>query len=151
MNTIIKKIVIGSDHAGVEVKTALKSHLEKSGFVVKDVGTYSAERVDYPDIAKNAVDTYQNEGYHLVILICGTGIGMCIAANKCKGIRSALVHDSYTAQMAREHNHANCLALPARVKLAEPHHEIIDAFLATTPSSGRHHDRVEKINSLEKN
>ncbi len=143
------KIVIGSDHAGVEAKARLSAALRKWGHSVTDVGTDGTESVDYPDFAAQVGRTLMDEEAERGILICGTGIGMCIAANKVKGIRAALVHDEMTAEMSRKHNDANVLCLGARVLPAERMETLARIFLATAFEGGRHAGRVGKIARLE--
>ncbi|WP_200763927.1 ribose 5-phosphate isomerase B [Nitrosophilus alvini] len=140
---------IASDHAGFEVKDFAKEILLKKGYIVEDLGPKSAERVDYPDFAeKVAMKVAQNQN-SFGVLICGTGIGMSIAANKVKGIRAALCHDAYTAAMARAHNDANILCFGERVVGKGVIESIIDAWSKTEFEGGRHAGRVEKIMNLE--
>lgn len=148
----IKKIIIASDHAGFNLKSQLFQYLQekyKKNILTIDAGCYSEEKVDYPDIAKQAINLFYQEKANLIILVCGTGIGMSIAANKQKGIRCALVYDIYTAEMARKHNHANCLALAGRIENPIPITDILDSFLATQEEEGRHTQRINKIMELE--
>ncbi len=143
------KVFIGSDHAGFAVKGLVKELLEKRGFEVEDLGTYSAERVDYPDYAAKVARAVADNPGTWGVLICGTGIGMSIAANKIKGIRAAEVHDYYTAQMARAHNDANVLCFGERVVGPGVIESIIDAWCSTEFEGGRHAGRVAKIMALE--
>uniref|UniRef100_A0A7C5ZD39 Ribose 5-phosphate isomerase B n=1 Tax=Caldicellulosiruptor owensensis TaxID=55205 RepID=A0A7C5ZD39_9FIRM len=143
------KIAIGSDHAGFSLKEAIKKHLETRGIEYKDFGTYSPESCDYPDIAKEVAITLKNGEFEFGILICGTGIGISIAANKVKGIRAALCHDTFSAKAARAHNNANILAMGARVIGEGLACEIVDAFLSSTFEGGRHQRRVDKIHLIE--
>ncbi len=143
------KIAIGSDHAGFPLKEAVKKHLEKKGLEYKDFGTYSQESCDYPDIAKDVALGVKNGEFTFGILICGTGIGISIAANKVKGIRAALCHDTFSAKAARAHNNANILAMGARVIGEGLACEIVDAFLASNFEGGRHQRRVDKIHLIE--
>ncbi len=143
------KIKIGADHAGVPLKSHLVTRLQASGHEVEDLGPFSDASVDYPDYAGAVGRAVAEEGGSLGILICGTGIGVSISANKIDGIRAANCSDLFSARMAREHNDANVLSLGARVigeGLAE---EIVDVFLATPFAGGRHQRRVEKISALE--
>ena len=139
------KLVIGNDHAGVEFKEKLVKALEERGHEVINVGTDSLESVDYPDIAvlvgEKALDGEAKFG----ILICGTGIGISIAANKIKGIRAALVHNEFTAKLARLHNDANVIALGARVIGDELGLVCVETFINTEFEGGRHARRVGKI------
>ena len=143
------KVFIGSDHAGFAVKGLVKELLEKRGFEVEDLGTYSDERVDYPDYAAKVARAVADNPGTWGVLICGTGIGMSIAANKIKGIRAAEVHDYYTAQMARAHNDANVLCFGERVVGPGVIESIIDAWCSTEFEGGRHAGRVAKIMALE--
>ncbi|MCD8036019.1 MAG: ribose 5-phosphate isomerase B [Clostridiales bacterium] len=139
-------IAIGCDHGGYELKQDIMKFLEKSGYEYKDFGTYSAESCDYPDYAKQVAYAVADGECEKGILICGTGIGVSIAANKVKGIRAALVHDCFSAKATREHNDANVLTMGARVigpGLAE---EIVKIFLETPFSNDeRHIRRISKI------
>jgi ribose 5-phosphate isomerase B len=144
------KIAIGADHAGFELKDRIRQHLEQQGFQVMDEGTRSADSVDYPDYARLvARDVSQNRA-DLGILVCGSGIGMAMAANKVAGIRAANVNSEYEAQMSREHNNANVLALGARILQEEAALRIVDRWLATPFAGGRHERRVEKMAAMER-
>jgi ribose 5-phosphate isomerase B len=143
------KIIIASDHGGVDLKKNLISELTALGHTITNVGVDTPDSVDYPDIAKKACSLYLQGGFDFGIVICGTGIGISISANKVKGIRCALVHDLYTAQMARAHNNANFIALGARVQLPVAAIEIVKEFIKTQPEGGRHAARVQKISDLE--
>ncbi|ADL41906.1 sugar-phosphate isomerase, RpiB/LacA/LacB family [Caldicellulosiruptor obsidiansis OB47] len=143
------KLAIGSDHAGFNLKEAVKKHLDKKGIEYKDFGTYSEESCDYPDIAKDVALAVKNGQYDFGILICGTGIGISIAANKVRGIRAALCHDTFSAKAARAHNNANILAMGARVIGEGLACEIVDAFLSSAFEGGRHQRRVDKIHLIE--
>ena len=143
------KFFIATDHAGIEYKDFVIDLLKSKGIEVEDLGPYSKDRVDYPDYAKKcALAVAQNSGSY-GILICGTGIGMSLAANKVKGIRAALCHDAYTAAMAKAHNNANILCFGQRVVGLGVVESIIDAFLNTKFEGGRHETRVEKIMDIE--
>lgn len=138
-------VIIGSDHGGFEHKQAVITHLENSGVEVLDMGTDSDKSVDYPDYAKIVCRQVLDKNA-VGILICGTGIGMSISANKIKGIRAALCHNDYTAQKAREHNNANVLCMGGRVITKETALNLVDIFLSTDFSSEeRHHRRVDKM------
>ena len=143
------RIVIANDHGAVDRKKEILEWLGSRGHEILNLGVDIEERVDYPDKAREAVEAWRTKGYDLGILLCGTGIGISIAANKLPGIRCALVHDSYTARMAREHNDANFLALGGRVELTEPVGDILQAFLGARYEGGRHAGRLEKIAALE--
>ena len=139
------KYFIGTDHAGYEVKSFVIDFLQKRGIEVEDLGCYSTESVDYPDYAhKVANAVLENEGT-MGILICGSGIGMSLAANKHKGIRAALCHDHYTASMARRHNNANILCFGARIVGKGEIESILEGWLNSEFEGGRHQRRVEKI------
>jgi len=144
------KISIGADHAGFELKQKIKAHLEKRGIKVEDEGTASTESVDYPDFAKKVGEAVAQKQTDLGVLVCGSGIGMAIAANKVDGIRAANVSTEYEAQMSREHNNANVLTLGARILQPDEALRIVDAWLAANFAGGRHERRVEKIMAIEK-
>src|SRR5262245_40043078 len=144
------KIAIGADHAGFALKDRIRQHLEQKGFQVMDEGTRSADSVDYPDYARLvAYDVSQNRA-DLGILVCGSGIGMAMAANKVAGIRAANVKSEYEAQMSREHNNANVLTLGGRILEEEAALRIVDRWLATPFAGGRHERRVEKMAAIER-
>lgn len=143
------KIGIGSDHGGVNHKAAIIKHLEENGYTVTDYGTETGASVDYPDIAEVVCKAYLKGEFDLGILVCGTGIGMSIAANKVKGIRAAHVTDCYSARMSREHNDAKILCLGERITGVDLALEIVDAYLKAEHQGGRHTRRVEKIMNLE--
>jgi ribose 5-phosphate isomerase B len=144
------KIALGADHAGYELKDKIKLHLQQMGVDVRDEGTSSPESVDYPDFARTVAHDVSEKRSDLGILVCGSGIGMAITANKVDGIRAANVSTEYEAQMSREHNNANVLALGARIIDAEEAFRIVDKWLATPFAGGRHERRVEKIMAIEK-
>jgi len=144
------KIALGADHAGYQLKDQIKQHLEQQGISVWDEGTSSPESVDYPDYARAVAHDVSERRADLGILVCGSGIGMAITANKVDGIRAANVSTEYEAQMSREHNNANVLALGARIISADEAFHIVDKWLATTFAGGRHERRVEKIMAIEK-
>jgi ribose 5-phosphate isomerase B len=143
------KIVIGSDHRGVEIKRRLIDQLRSSGHDVLDVGSDSAESVDYPDYAYEVAKRVGHGDMERGLLICGTGIGMCIAANKVHGIRAASCQDVLTAEMSRRHNDANVLCLSADLVGEEQMTKMIRLFLETPFDGGRHARRVEKIAKIE--
>ena len=145
------KITIGSDHGAVELKGEIKKVLaEFEGVEVKDVGTFGTESVDYPDIAeKVCADVVSGESERGIVL-CGTGIGISIAANKIRGIRCALCNDVFSAKMSREHNNANVLAMGGRVLGFGVASEIVRAWIQTDFSNGeRHNRRIDKIAILD--
>jgi ribose 5-phosphate isomerase B len=143
------RIVIGSDHAGFPVKEVIRKYLEGAGYAVNDQGTTSEESVDYPDYGKAVGDCVASKQADLGIAVCGSGIGISIAANKVPGIRAALAHDVMTARLAREHNDANVLALGGRVVTGAAAVEMVQTFLTTAYLGGRHQRRVDKIRSME--
>jgi len=143
-------IVIGSDHGGLNLKAALKSYLDRRGFAVSDAGTDNEASVDYPDFGQKVAELVAAGGAELGILICGTGIGMSIAANKVPGIRAALVTDVFMARMAREHNNANILVLGGRVLDEQKACDLAGAWLDATFEGGRHQGRLDKISEIEK-
>ena len=138
-------ILIGSDHAGLELKHHLKDHLKAAGIQVTDKGTHAKDSVDYPDFAHAVSAGVVGEEGALGIVICGSGNGVNISANRHAGIRSALAWTPEVASLAREHNNANVLALPARFVTNAEAEAILDAFLAGRFEGGRHQRRVEKI------
>ena len=144
------KIVIGADHGGYEAKTAVLEYLTAQGYQVEDYGTYSEESCDYPDVAHKVGKAVAQEEFELGILICGTGIGMSLAANKVPGIRAALCQDTYSARMARAHNNSNVLCLGARVTGLGLMMDIVDTYVQGSFTGGRHARRVEKIEQVEK-
>lgn len=143
-------IGIGSDHGGYTLKEHIKELLASKGIEVKDFGAYSTDSVDYPDIAKPVCESVASGECECGILVCGTGIGMSIAANKVKGIRAAHVTDSYSARMTKEHNNANVICLGERITGVEIANDIVNAYLSAEYAGGRHEKRVEKIMQLEK-
>ncbi|MFA9397708.1 MAG: ribose 5-phosphate isomerase B [Clostridiaceae bacterium] len=143
------KIAIGSDHGGYSLKKVIIKHLEEKGVEFKDFGPYNEDSCDYPDYAKKVSEEVVNKNYDLGILICGTGIGIGIAANKINGIRAALCGDTFSAHAAREHNNANILTLGERVTGPGLAMDIVDSFLNAKFEGGRHQRRVDKIMNLE--
>lgn len=139
-------IPIGCDHAGFELKQTIINHLIKNGYKIYDVGSFSNERVDYPDFAHSVADFIEQKKAQLGILICGTGNGINMAANKHKEIRSAVCWKEEIAKFARLHNNANVIALPARFISANEAIKCVDVFLTTSFEGGRHSNRVTKIN-----
>jgi len=141
-------IAIGSDHAGFELKQAVMDHLRRQNIELVDLGAFTPDRVDYPDYGVQVARAVVSGRCRYGIVICGTGIGISIAANKVKGIRAALCCSTYMAEMARKHNDANVLAMGGRTTAPELACHIVDTFLATAFEGGRHADRIEKIHSL---
>lgn len=144
------KIAIGADHAGYELKQKIRDHLKSQGIEVLDEGTDSLESVDYPDYALKVSDDVVAHRADFGILVCGTGIGMSIAANKVPGIRAARAVTDSDAQLSREHNNANILTLGARVTADDAARRIVDVWLKAPFLGGRHERRVEKISGIEK-
>lgn len=139
-------IVIGSDHAGFDLKEACRSHLvTRSEFAVKDIGVFSTDSSDYPVVAHKLSEAVAGGEYDFGILICGTGLGMSIVANRHKGIRAALCHNLYTVRMSRMHNDANILAMGGRVIGQGLALEMVDLFLNTPFEGGRHRLRLDQI------
>jgi ribose 5-phosphate isomerase B len=145
-----KKVVIGSDHGAVKLKTEVIGILEEKGYDVRDLGTHGDEPIDYPEIAEDVCKTFLEGNYEFGVVLCGTGIGVSIAANKIPGIRCALIHDPFTAEMAKAHNNANIIALGGRVSYQHSIESIIDAYLqAEFAGEERHERRVRKIMALD--
>ena len=148
MNTNFKEVVtvyIGGDHAGYEYKDIIKKSLTAKGFSVDDKGTHSADSVDYPDFAHPVADAVAQDKNSFGILICGSGNGVCMAANKHKDIRAALCWNEELAALARQHNNANILCIPARFVSEALAEKMVEAFTTTDFEGGRHERRVEKI------
>jgi len=141
-------IALGSDHAGFGLKEKIKQYLEKKGLEIKDYGCFSEESVDYPDYAEKVARAVSSNEAEKGILICGTGIGMSIAANKVSGIRAAVCWDEKSAEMSRRHNDANILCIGARLIDQELALRIVDIWLSTDFDGGRHVKRVKKINAI---
>jgi len=144
------KIALGADHAGFELKEKIKQKLAAQGITVDDRGTNSTASCDYPDFARAVAEEVAAHGADFGILVCSTGIGMSIAANKVQGIRAAKVDTEFEAERSREHNDANVLTLGANVIGADEASRIVDKWLATTFAGGRHERRVEKIAAIER-
>lgn len=143
-------LAIGSDHGGFELKKHVMEHLKQLGIEFCDMGTYSEESCDYPIIAEKVAKAVSAGEYEKGILICGTGIGISIAANKVKGIRAALCGDVYSAKMTRRHNDANILCMGGRVIGRELAFMICDTFLSEPFEGGRHEKRIAEIAAMEK-
>ncbi len=143
-------IILGSDHGGLQLKGDLKSYLERRGFAVSDAGTDNDSSVDYPDFGLKVAEAVACGEAERGILVCGTGIGMSIAANKVPGIRAALVTDSFMARMAKEHNNANVLVLGGRIMDGQKGCELVGAWLDAEFEAGRHQSRLDKITEIEK-
>lgn len=143
------KIALGCDHGGLEHKNAIAEHLKSRSFTVEDFGVYEQKSVDYPDIAVLVADCVAAEQADLGILVCGTGIGMSLAANKVKGIRAAACSEHFSAKYTRLHNNSNILCLGGRVIGVGTALELVDLFVDTEFEGGRHETRVNKITDIE--
>ena len=143
------KIAVGCDHGGVEHKKEIVKHLRERGFEVEDFGTNDGSSVDYPDIALPVAQSVADGKNDLGILVCGTGIGMSLAANKVKGIRAAAVSEHFSAKYTRLHNNSNILCLGGRVIGIGTALELVDIFVDTEFEGGRHQRRVDKITAIE--
>ena len=143
------KIAIGADHAGFELKEKVKQHLIAAGYQVDDEGTNSDESVDYPDFARKVGEEIVAKKADLGVLVCGTGIGMAIAANKVPGVRAAQAHDVYSAERARKSNDAQIITLGALVTGSELAKKLVDAYLASEFAGGGSARKVEKIKALD--
>jgi ribose 5-phosphate isomerase B len=144
------KLVIGSDHGGFNLKENIKEYLQEEGIEFEDYGTFTPERCDYPQIAKKVADAVVAGTFDKGILICGTGIGIGIAANKVHGIRAALCHDCFSAEYSRRHNDANILTMGERVIGPGLAREIVKIWLNTGFDGGRHAERVAMIKEMDK-
>lgn len=144
------KIAIGSDHGGYGLKDKIINHLKKQNIEVEDFGTFSEDSCDYPDYALKVAEEVAQQNFELGILICGTGIGIGIAANKVPGIRAALCSDTFSAHACREHNNANILTIGERVVGTGLALDIVDTFVNSKFEGGRHERRINKISEIEK-
>jgi ribose 5-phosphate isomerase B len=140
-----KIIPIGADHAGFKLKEKVKSYLSSKGYELRDFGCYSEDSIDYPDFGHPVANMVEENSGMLGILICGSGNGINMTANKHQGVRSALCWKKEIAELARQHNNANIIALPARFITEEEAIEMIDVFLTTEFEGGRHQKRIDKI------
>jgi ribose 5-phosphate isomerase B len=138
-------LAIGCDHAGFQYKNMLVDILKEAGWQVEDKGTYSEESTDYPDYAHPVADMVEQGNAAVGILVCGSGNGVCMAANKHKGIRAALCWNEELASLSRQHNNANVLCIPARFVSTDMAKQMVDTFLSTAFEGGRHEKRVSKI------
>lgn len=143
------KVVVANDHGAVELAQKVIAHLKGRGIEVTYLGTDSTESVDYPDQAEKAVLEYRKGGYDFGILMCGTGIGISISANKMKGIRCALLQDTYAAEKTKQHNNSNFIAFGGRMEYKEKVEDIIDAYIDSEFEGGRHEKRIAKMMALE--
>jgi ribose 5-phosphate isomerase B len=143
------KLALASDHAGYELKEEIKKFLQGSAYEVIDVGTHGLESVDYPDFGRKAAKLVAEGSAQAGILVCGTGVGMCVVANKIKGVRAVLVSDVYVAAQSRRHVDTNCLVLGGQIIGKGLACEIVKVWLETSFEGGRHARRIEKIRELE--
>lgn len=143
-------IAIGCDHGGFELKNHIEGHLKEKGIEFKDFGTFDENSCDYPDFAKAVCESIVSGESEKGILVCGTGIGMSIAANKIKGIRAAHLTDVYSAKMTKMHNNSNVICLGGRVTGRELAFMIVDAWMDAEFAGGRHQNRIDKISELER-
>ena len=144
------KIAIGSDHAGFSLKKEVMKHLEEKNIEFKDFGTYTEDSCDYPDYALKVAEEVAQKNFDFGILVCGTGIGISISANKVPGIRAAVCTDTFCAHACREHNNANILAMGGRVVGPGLAMDIVDTFLNAKFQGDRHQRRIDKITDIEK-
>ncbi|TCO78786.1 ribose 5-phosphate isomerase B [Marinisporobacter balticus] len=144
------KIALGSDHGGYKLKEVIKKYLEEKQIAYEDFGTHSTESVDYPEFGMKVAEAVTAGNYEKGIICCGTGIGISISANKVPGVRCAVVSDTFSAQMSREHNNANILSLGERVVGQGLALKIVEVWLSTEFAGGRHEKRVNKILDIEK-
>ena len=149
MSSAKTQIALGADHAGYRLKERLRAYLSDKGYQVEDLGTYSEQSSDYPDFAARVAEQVQAQKAKFGVLVCGTGIGMAIAANKMPGIRASACNDTVAALMSRSHNDANILALGSRAVDEATARNILDVWLSTPFAGGRHQRRVRKIRKLE--
>ncbi len=143
------KIVIGSDHGGFELKERLKKELSNKNIAVEDLGNEGSESVDYPDYAAKVSEKISSGAADAGVLVCGTGLGMCITANKFKNVRATVIYDEVTAQMAKAHNNANVICLGGRTTDPETAWKLISIWLETEYEGGRHDRRLNKIKEIE--
>lgn len=143
------KIALGSDHGGFELKNEIIEYLKENGYDIKDFGPFSSESCDYPDYALKVAESVKNKEYDFGILICGTGIGISLAANKVPGIRAALCSDTFSAHATRQHNNANILAMGQRVVGVGLALDIVKTFLEAEFEGGRHQTRIDKLTAIE--
>ncbi|PLX66187.1 MAG: ribose 5-phosphate isomerase B [Denitrovibrio sp.] len=144
----MKKIALSSDHGGYQLKMEIIEYLQTKGYELVDLGADSGESVDYPEYGAKAAQAIINNDVDCAIIMCGSGIGISIAANKFKGIRAALCFDAYTAKMCREHNDANIMAIGGRITTIDRAKDMVDLFLETPFEGGRHQRRLDKIDTL---
>ena len=143
------KVVVANDHGAVELAAKMVAHLKDRGYEVVYLGTDKTESVDYPDKAKEACEEYLKGGYEFGIVLCGTGIGISISANKIKGIRCSLLTDCYSAEMTKRHNNPNFIAFGGRVEYKDDPIKMLDSFIDAKFEGGRHQKRIDKMMALE--
>lgn len=144
------KIILGADHGGYELKNHITKWLTQHDYDVNDIGVFSSESMDYPDIALEVSQKVSDGTYDRGVLVCGSGVGVSITANKVKGIRAVLCHDTVMARLSREHNDTNIIAMGGRFVAKELAFEILNVWLNTNFSEGRHQQRINKISNIEK-
>ncbi|MDA3957958.1 ribose 5-phosphate isomerase B [Oceanispirochaeta sp.] len=145
----MKKVVIANDHGAVEMKNEIVVFLKQKGYEVNDMGLAEGEAADYPDMAELACREYLKGDYEFGVVLCGTGIGISISANKIKGIRCALVQNCFAADMTKKHNNANMIAFGGRIDYPEKVTDMLNAYMTAEFEGGRHEKRVNKIMALE--
>ncbi len=145
-----KNVIIANDHGGTELKEQIVKHLETLGYSVTNIGVNGEDKTDYPDIALDACNEYLKGEYEFGILCCGTGIGISIAANKVPGIRCALIHNLFTAEMSKNHNNANFLAFGGRLDYSDSVEDMINKFINTEFGGERHLRRIDKMMDIDK-
>lgn len=143
------KVYLGADHAGFQLKELLRESMKTEGHEVIDLGTFNEDSVDYPDLAREVGEKVRENAETRGVLVCGTGIGVAIAANKLKGIRAANVHDLNEATLSRQHNNANIVTVGARTTEVQLAKDIVKTFLTTPFEGGRHQARIDKITAIE--
>lgn len=143
------KIIIGADHGGYQLKNSITEWLKSQNHEVNDIGVFTPESVDYPDLARTVGEGVANGEYERGILVCGSGVGVNIAVNKIKGIRSTHCHDTVIARLSREHNNTNVITMGGRFIAKELAEEILTVWLNTEFSGGRHQNRINKISQME--
>jgi len=144
----VKKVALASDHGGVQLKDEIIEYLQTKNYEIVDLGTNSNESVDYPEFGAKAAKAVINNDVDCAIIMCGSGLGISIGANKFKGIRAALCFDAYTAKMCRQHNDANIMAMGGRITTIDRAKDMVDLFLETEFEGGRHQRRIDKLDEL---
>lgn len=145
----MKKVVLGADHGGYELKNRIGKYLESRGYEIIDMGVNSSDSVDYPDMAEKTALEFLKGRYEFGVVCCGTGIGISISANKVKGIRCALPQNIFAAKMSKEHNNANMIAFGGRIEYHESVEDMVEAYISAEFGGGRHDRRVQKIMAIE--